>query len=252
MRTRKRALFSLLVLALGSQWLCVETEAIPPFARKYQTSCQTCRVIVPKLNSFGEAFRLNKQVPDTRRQRGAGEGIAGRDGRARLETNVSQCDVAQQHPGAAARWHPHHQPRGMDARCHLRAAAQLRVPTRVRILGRRTVLTSISGFSASWSLNRTVRPRLCRRSWSSTTSCPGPGPAGTRAVGSRRHYGSTTVIESQQSYPRGAGASVVGNRTLSDWRLLEGATVRRSDNTFRLQNNQPAIELNGILARRLY
>jgi hypothetical protein len=44
----------------------------------------------------------------------------------------------------------------------------------------------------------------------------------------------------------------VGNRTLSDWRLLEGATVRRSDNTFRLQNNQPAIELNGILARRLY
>ena len=34
-------------------------KAIPAFARKYQTSCQTCHVIFPKLNAFGEAFRLN-------------------------------------------------------------------------------------------------------------------------------------------------------------------------------------------------
>jgi hypothetical protein len=33
-------------------------EAIPAFARKYQTSCQTCHTIFPKLNPFGEAFRL--------------------------------------------------------------------------------------------------------------------------------------------------------------------------------------------------
>jgi hypothetical protein len=32
--------------------------AVPAFARKYQTSCQTCHVIFPKLNAFGEAFRL--------------------------------------------------------------------------------------------------------------------------------------------------------------------------------------------------
>jgi len=32
--------------------------AIPAFARKYQTSCQTCHIIFPKLNAFGEAFRL--------------------------------------------------------------------------------------------------------------------------------------------------------------------------------------------------
>jgi hypothetical protein len=30
----------------------------PAFARKYQTSCQTCHIVFPKLNSFGEAFRL--------------------------------------------------------------------------------------------------------------------------------------------------------------------------------------------------
>jgi len=32
--------------------------AIPAFARKYQTSCQTCHIVFPKLNAFGEAFRL--------------------------------------------------------------------------------------------------------------------------------------------------------------------------------------------------
>ena len=36
-----------------------KASAIPAFSRKYQTSCQTCHVIFPKLNPFGEAFRLN-------------------------------------------------------------------------------------------------------------------------------------------------------------------------------------------------
>src|SRR6476620_8202866 len=34
------------------------TEAVPAFARKYQTSCQTCHIVFPKLKAFGEAFRL--------------------------------------------------------------------------------------------------------------------------------------------------------------------------------------------------
>lgn len=39
--------------------------AIPAFARKYQTSCMTCHVAPPKLNAFGEAFRLNGyQIPE--------------------------------------------------------------------------------------------------------------------------------------------------------------------------------------------
>ncbi len=33
--------------------------AIPAFARKYQTSCQTCHVAFPMLTPFGEAFREN-------------------------------------------------------------------------------------------------------------------------------------------------------------------------------------------------
>ena len=34
-------------------------RAYPIFARKYETSCQTCHAIFPKLNPFGQAFRLN-------------------------------------------------------------------------------------------------------------------------------------------------------------------------------------------------
>src|SRR5579871_4996293 len=34
-----------------------DARAIPSFARKYQTSCQTCHTVYPVLNPFGEAFR---------------------------------------------------------------------------------------------------------------------------------------------------------------------------------------------------
>ncbi len=34
-------------------------SAVPVFARKYQTSCMTCHEMMPRLNAFGEAFRLN-------------------------------------------------------------------------------------------------------------------------------------------------------------------------------------------------
>jgi hypothetical protein len=36
-----------------------KAEAVPAFSRKYRTSCQTCHVVFPKLNPFGQAFRLN-------------------------------------------------------------------------------------------------------------------------------------------------------------------------------------------------
>jgi hypothetical protein len=36
-----------------------KASAIPAFARKYETSCQTCHTVFPKLNAFGIAFRLN-------------------------------------------------------------------------------------------------------------------------------------------------------------------------------------------------
>ena len=47
---------AIVALALGAT--AADAVAVPAFARKYQTSCQTCHVVFPKLNAFGEAFRL--------------------------------------------------------------------------------------------------------------------------------------------------------------------------------------------------
>ncbi len=61
------AFFSTLVCALALLviWPCPDAEAIPAFARKYETSCQTCHIAYPKLNPFGEAFRLRGyHLPD--------------------------------------------------------------------------------------------------------------------------------------------------------------------------------------------
>lgn len=52
---RRSALLAGLLL-LGT---ALPAGAVPAFSRKYQTSCQTCHTIFPKLNPFGQAFRLN-------------------------------------------------------------------------------------------------------------------------------------------------------------------------------------------------
>lgn len=39
--------------------ICESSNAIPAFSRKYGTSCVTCHAVFPKLNPFGEAFKMN-------------------------------------------------------------------------------------------------------------------------------------------------------------------------------------------------
>jgi len=51
-----RSFFALLVVLLCFPRVA---HALPTFARKYETSCQTCHVAYPKLTPFGEAFRWN-------------------------------------------------------------------------------------------------------------------------------------------------------------------------------------------------
>ncbi len=49
-------------LLCGILFLFVLSEpgwALPVFARRYETSCTTCHVLIPKLNAFGIAFRNN-------------------------------------------------------------------------------------------------------------------------------------------------------------------------------------------------
>ena len=46
------------LVTIGVMSQMTTVQAVPAFARKYQTSCQTCHIVFPKLNAFGEAFRL--------------------------------------------------------------------------------------------------------------------------------------------------------------------------------------------------
>jgi len=55
----RRALPALLAFALVLALVPTSAHAVPAFARKYRTSCQTCHTVFPKLNPFGEAFRFN-------------------------------------------------------------------------------------------------------------------------------------------------------------------------------------------------
>ena len=51
--------WTLLAAVIGCLLIPRRAAAIPAFARKYETSCQTCHIAFPKLNPFGEAFRRN-------------------------------------------------------------------------------------------------------------------------------------------------------------------------------------------------
>src|SRR5512141_698301 len=59
-RTSRTAAHVMPLVVAGSLLMVAPfAEAIPAFARKYETSCQTCHTVFPKLNAFGTAFRLN-------------------------------------------------------------------------------------------------------------------------------------------------------------------------------------------------
>lgn len=55
LKINRVCIYPILLILLFS----TESYAIPAFARKYQTSCTTCHSVYPRLNSFGEAFRIN-------------------------------------------------------------------------------------------------------------------------------------------------------------------------------------------------
>ncbi len=56
---RRARLLSILTGLVLLTLVVPSANAIPAFARIHKTSCQTCHVGFPKLNPFGEAFRLN-------------------------------------------------------------------------------------------------------------------------------------------------------------------------------------------------
>src|SRR6202162_2142348 len=59
LNTIVRAVFGLAAVVIVLIIFSRPAQAIPAFARKYQTSCATCHSNYPELNDFGEAFKKN-------------------------------------------------------------------------------------------------------------------------------------------------------------------------------------------------
>ncbi len=59
MRRLRKGLTAALLSAMAVIVLMGDAGALPAFARKYETSCVTCHEAFPRLNSVGEAFRIN-------------------------------------------------------------------------------------------------------------------------------------------------------------------------------------------------
>ena len=57
--SRSATVFAALSVMVILTLIVPTAEAIPTFARKYETSCSTCHIAIPKRNTFGEAFRKN-------------------------------------------------------------------------------------------------------------------------------------------------------------------------------------------------
>lgn len=58
-RPRRGVLLAFALTLLAAVGWDREAGAVPVFARKYETSCQTCHSAFPKLTPFGDAFRRN-------------------------------------------------------------------------------------------------------------------------------------------------------------------------------------------------
>ncbi|MEW6457340.1 MAG: hypothetical protein AB1410_11580 [Acidobacteriota bacterium] len=61
----KKSSISIVLILLFIICFSQLVQALPTFSRKYETSCSTCHVAIPKLTAFGESFRLNGyQIPE--------------------------------------------------------------------------------------------------------------------------------------------------------------------------------------------
>lgn len=254
MSLKTKVLLSWLVVLVSSLWLS-EAQAIPPFARKYATSCQTCHVMIPKLNSFGEAFRLN------------GYRIAEADAALVKEDPAALGAPAWKEMFPDAMWPssiPGLPPVGFRFISHLqsssgggpsgatsRSRSNFEFPHEFEVLlgGRFDDNFGFFG-EAEWKQGGgadLTQGYLVVNNFMSWAGVPDHVLSGRIGIMDPQYllsYNNATRVS--RSHP------LWGNRKLSDWQLLSGAAVTKSATGFRLQDNQPAIELNGIVARRLY
>ena len=244
MMRRMASLITVVMVVVAS---APEAGAIPPFARKYKTACQTCHVIIPKLNSFGEAVRLNGyRIPD-------GEEVLVKDEPLQLGAEPWK----QMWPRAI--WPsdlPGMPPIGLRIINDVQFtrekgknySSNFEFPHEIELLTGGRMGEKVGYFGeVEWTQGGGTEVKQAYLIVNGLLSPFSAVPDETLNV--RVGLFDTQFLLAHNNTTRaGVSNPLWGNKRLSGASI--GGVV--SANEFRLQDNQPGVELNGIIARRLY
>lgn len=225
--------------------------AIPAFARKYRTSCSTCHTAAPKLNVLGEAYRLN------------GYRFPENDALLRRDQPVPLGEEPWKDLWPRAIW-PGEISGDVPVAVRLQNDLQLtrdpeagyrwtyRFPEEIYLLAASTLGDGIAAFfEGEWT--RDAGPRLVQAKVKFQDPVPWlPRRALNLWLGLQNLYLFTFA---DRQIDRSARQNFLWQTfRVADVELRDARTgeSRRSLNEFQLRRPQPAVELNGLAAGRLY
>lgn len=237
------------LLVLLEPWP-TEVAAIPSFARRYGTACQTCHTVIPKLNSFGEAFRLNGyKIPEGDealvKERPLSLGAeawkeefphaiwpGSIPGTApisiRFVTNYESTDSEEEEVRSTFESHGVHVVAGGRIDDHIGFYAQMMIESGEAPMIPQAYMTFDDPLRFAGVPDNMLNLRF-------------------GAFDPRHFLSYNWITRLQEADPLWAGQSV------NDWSPTWGvSTPEGMANMFRLQDTQSGLELNGILARRFY
>ncbi|MFQ5853378.1 MAG: hypothetical protein ACE5JU_22700, partial [Candidatus Binatia bacterium] len=245
------ALFGLIggifVVILG--FLPQKASAIPAFARKYRTSCLTCHVMPPRLNAFGTAFRLNGyQIPD------------GDEPHIKDEPVVLAAPAwKEMWPNANwPGWIPGSPPVAVRVMLDTETTAankkyttNFEFPHEVELLWGGTFGEDLGFFGEmEWHIRGGAEVKQAFLKFQNPLESLG---VPHRLLNLWIGLLDPVYLTSYRNLERvGKNHPLWGNKKMSDFTVRGAAGTCKAGNSFRLQNFQPAIEFNGILARRLF
>lgn len=218
---------------------------IPAFARKYGTSCQTCHVAPPRLNAFGEAFRLNGyQLPQGETELTRDEPLPmGAPGWRELFPDAIWPGSIPGLPPVAMRII-------LDYETRAHANSQFEFPHEIELLMGGTLGRGIGFYLESeWQPGSGA---LIQQTFAKFQDVLGSLGAPDRWLNVWVGKFDQNLLPSYRNLDRVyKNHPLWGNRRIADLRVDSAGTNRTSATLFRPQDKQPGIELNGIIGRRL-
>ncbi len=249
----KRAGLGLCALAVFSSVTAAgwNHRAIPAFARKYRTSCTTCHTAAPKLNVLGEAFRLNGyRFPENDALLRSDEPVAlGSDEWKDLWPRaIWPGEIPGDVPIALRIVNDFQLTREADAE----ASSSFRFPEEVYVLAGTTLGDNLSAFmETEWTRKDGLEVLQAKVEFQNII--PGlPDRLLNVWVGLQNLY--LFTFADRQIDRAGRQNFLWQEYRVSDLALRNPVAddSLRSTNTFQLRRTQPAVEVNGLLAGRLY